>query len=578
MSGGTNSNIKKQNKQIKKQYQYDKEFRTHQHKTNLDRYEESLSKVDLARDQEKANRNYRNKNQGQQYKYQKAIQSQEYQAQTKAFGKSESIYKQQIGFNKEAAALTLESEQRKLDEALLAASFDKKDLNIGHLENQATAKFDKEGTAIKRTDAKTMATLDKSAVTSDLSEKLEQSTIDQSKLESVYSHEGRAYTIQQAQMDRETAKIGSTEGWGLRGNQLEFQEAAAKNLANRIDNRVELIRTKGALIARGVEGNTATGLAQTALAEYGRKQADSALSLIFSSEKKSLSDEKVKGTATYSSADVASKKSLSTIGREKSTDILKLDKSKISVDTKFAKVKATNKTSKLDTALSTTLKQLTLSDTKTDSKLGFQTQRYTLGKEKIAATEKSAKKEFEASKEKLKLDQKAADLKAFGQKMIKPVKPPKVPKPLKLPKTIFIDPTKPRKPPKPIKGALGKTSVWNTVSDGLGALSSVASIAAPFVSDIKTKHTVEPIVNASTKLSNLKPVSFYYTPEYTADPDRLHHGFVAQEYKEVMPDATYDLKGTLAIDTNDLIGLLVKGHQELQEQIVQLENKLSATN
>ena len=45
-----------------------------------------------------------------------------------------------------------------------------------------------------------------------------------------------------------------------------------------------------------------------------------------------------------------------------------------------------------------------------------------------------------------------------------------------------------------------------------------------------------------------------------------------------MPDATYDLKGTLAIDTNDLIGLLVKGHQELQEKIVQLENKLSATN
>ena len=149
---------------------------------------------------------------------------------------------------------------------------------------------------------------------------------------------------------------------------------------------------------------------------------------------------------------------------------------------------------------------------------------------------------------------------------------------MKLPQTIFIDPTAPRKPPKPVKGALGKTSVWNTVSDGLGVASSIASIASPFVSDIKTKHTVEPIENASTKLSNLKPVSFYYTPEYTAEPDRLHHGFVAQEYKEVMPDATYNLKGTLAIDTNDLIGLLVKGHQELQEKIVQLEEKLSATN
>ena len=40
-------------------------------------------------------------------------------------------------------------------------------------------------------------------------------------------------------------------------------------------------------------------------------------------------------------------------------------------------------------------------------------------------------------------------------------------------------------------------------------------------------------------------------------PERMHHGFIAQEYKEVMPDATYydEEYEKLCIDTNDLIGL-----------------------
>jgi hypothetical protein len=579
MSGGTNNNIKNQNKQIRKQYGYDKEFRTFEHRTNQDRYQEAIAKTEAARANEAANREYRDKTNEQNYEYQSELQSQQYQAEVNAFDKSEEIYGKQLDINTQAALLTTESIRREADEGLIAATFGDIDSDIKQEEFTTSAGLDKEGNQIKRTDAKSMNRIDRKAVSLDRNEKLEQNKVDLTKLNSIYHHDGRKYMIQQAQYDQDKSRIGSNEGWGLETNTLEFQQAAAKNLAARIDNRAELIRTKGAVLARGVQGNTAGALAQSALAEYGRKQAASALDLIFTSQQKSISDRKTSGTAGYDASAVDTKKSISTVERQKAGDVLSLDSAKIKIDSKFAIKKADNKISKLNQALDTTLKQLNLSDRKIDSSVKFQTKRYQVGKSKTEATRKSIRDEYNAANRKLAVDKEAQDLQAYGRKMLEPIKPPPIPKPLKLPQTIFIDPTAPRKPPKPVKGAIGKTSVWNTVSDGLGVVSSVASIAAPFAaSDIKTKHTVEPIENASTKLSNLKPVSFYYTPEYTAEPDRLHHGFVAQEYKEVMPDATYDLKGTLAIDTNDLIGLLVKGHQELQEKIVQLEEKLSATN
>ena len=578
MSGGTNSNIKRQNNQIRKQYHYDKEFRTYSHQTNQDRYQEAVAKTAAARANEAANREYRDKTNEQQYQYQSELQSQQYQAEVNAFDKSEEIYGKQLDINTQAALLTTESIRREADEGLIAATFGDIDSDIQQEEFMANAGFDKEGNQIKRTDAKAMNRIEKKAVRLDRNEKLQQNQIDKSKLNSIYHHDGRKYMIQQAQYDIDKSKIGSNEGWGLETNTLEFQQAAAKNLAARIDNRAELIRTKGAVLARGVQGNTAGALAQSALAEYGRKQAASALDLIFTSKQKSISDRKTSGTATYDTIGVDTKKSISTVDRQKAGDIRTLDVEKLDTNSKFAIKKADNKISKLNQALDTTLKQLNLGDRRIDSSVKFQTKRYQVGKLKTDATRKSIRDEYNAANRKLAVDKEAQDLQAYGRKMLEPIKPPPIPKPLKLPQTIFIDPTAPRKPPKPVKGSIGKTSVWNTVSDGLGVVAGITSIAAPFVSDIKTKHTVEPIENASTKLSNLKPVSFYYTPEYTAEPDRLHHGFVAQEYKEVMPDATYDLKGTLAIDTNDLIGLLVKGHQELQEKIVQLEEKLSATN
>jgi hypothetical protein len=93
------------------------------------------------------------------------------------------------------------------------------------------------------------------------------------------------------------------------------------------------------------------------------------------------------------------------------------------------------------------------------------------------------------------------------------------------------------------------------------------------MSDKTIKNTIENISDALSTLRELRPVSFYYNEEYSSNPERLHHGFIAQEYQKVLPDATYfdESNGKLCIDTGDLIGILVRAVQELEVKVTRLE-------
>jgi len=95
------------------------------------------------------------------------------------------------------------------------------------------------------------------------------------------------------------------------------------------------------------------------------------------------------------------------------------------------------------------------------------------------------------------------------------------------------------------------------------------------LSDESTKHTVDTIDDALETLRNLRPVTFFYKEEYSASPERMHHGFIAQEFQKEMPDATYydESIGKLCIDTTDLIGLLVRANQQLETRLMRLEAK-----
>ena len=94
-------------------------------------------------------------------------------------------------------------------------------------------------------------------------------------------------------------------------------------------------------------------------------------------------------------------------------------------------------------------------------------------------------------------------------------------------------------------------------------------------SDEETKHTIDEIDDALETLRLLRPVTFFYKEEYSASPERMHYGFIAQEYQRVMPDQTYrdESINKLCIDTNELIALLVRANQQLETRVACLEAK-----
>ena len=124
--------------------------------------------------------------------------------------------------------------------------------------------------------------------------------------------------------------------------------------------------------------------------------------------------------------------------------------------------------------------------------------------------------------------------------------------------------------------AAAKAEAEATKSAGMmGAIGQIASAGLGlFGSDENIKTAITPIDSALTKLRELKPVTFYYKPEY-GDHTRVHHGFVAQEFRKVLPDATYENEdGILSIDPIDVIGLLVRANQELESRVARMEAKL----
>ena len=118
--------------------------------------------------------------------------------------------------------------------------------------------------------------------------------------------------------------------------------------------------------------------------------------------------------------------------------------------------------------------------------------------------------------------------------------------------------------------AAKKASSGNMMGSIIG---TIGSIGGALLSDESTKNDIQPLENALETLRNLKPVTFYYNEEYSSSPERLHHGFIAQDYVKVLPDATYydeDL-GKMCIDTGELIAILVRSVQQLEARVTYME-------
>ncbi len=125
---------------------------------------------------------------------------------------------------------------------------------------------------------------------------------------------------------------------------------------------------------------------------------------------------------------------------------------------------------------------------------------------------------------------------------------------------------------KAAKDAADSAASGSKFGSALGAIGSIGG-ALIGLSDATTKNDIKPIEDALVTLRQLRPVTFHYKENWSSSPERMHHGFIAQEYQEVVPDATYydSDNGKYCIDTSDLIGLLVRAVQQLETKVTRLE-------
>jgi len=108
-------------------------------------------------------------------------------------------------------------------------------------------------------------------------------------------------------------------------------------------------------------------------------------------------------------------------------------------------------------------------------------------------------------------------------------------------------------------------------------------------SDRRIKQDISPIHDALDTVLKLRPITFHYTPEYRAMEgglaDKAYAGFIAQEYREVFPEAVVStdkhVPGTaqndapiLALDPNPALITAVAAVQELSVQNAELRERL----
>ena len=121
--GGTNNKIKAQNKQINKQYDYDRKFFDYSWQQSLDNFTKSKQLTKLNRANDKSATDYKNQTAKDNFRYQNELQVQAYRDETAAYNRSVGDYQKQRGLNRQAARISLESERRVRDEALIANNF-----------------------------------------------------------------------------------------------------------------------------------------------------------------------------------------------------------------------------------------------------------------------------------------------------------------------------------------------------------------------------------------------------------------------------------------------------------------------
>lgn len=566
MSGSTNSKIKGQNKAIEKQYKYDRQMYNWQNQQNQNNYEHALDVRKINQGNAQQAVDYQNQTAMQNWKYQSDIQQYRYDNEVNAYNQSLKDYDNQVQLNSAFAAVSKEAENRKLEESIISANFDRQDAAFA--KNKALSALNYESNEASRTlgTAKKNTALDKQQIGVNTATaqgqyqiKTAQSEYDLKKNASdldilnerndqameyaakEQQNRNAALDIQDAfnafKAGKDTFKLDlqnrqyeidkqfvkDKQGWETDQNNLNYNKAQAANMNERMEAMVKKSRALGQARAAGREGASAESQQQSILAEYGRNQAKLVDTLVFAQDAKAIQQRQIDATAQNQTdklntaisinntdkdliAGTLDKDNMMSLNKrlanqivvDKINDAANLNKKEGFIESVYKDATIRNRMksdklslqttlatqaiakSKLETALEDTRQRIENLNKRIQDDVGFTNEQYNLSMQKIKASEESARKAYQASMQRIDLQEYAANLQAQGNIRSKPTYPPSIPVPKSIPVTAFPMPTAPKKPPKPVKGTLQKTSVWNDVGDVFNAGLQITSAVAPF--------------------------------------------------------------------------------------------------
>ncbi len=490
MSGGTNQKIKAQNKAIRNQFKYDRRMFDYTNKTNEARF----LKAQADRNLQQANlrRSARVKDQIalQDFEYQSDLQQRQFDLDKQAYRQSLKDYDKQTELNSMSGAIALESAQRVKNEALIKRRFDMQDQDLAFQDQQSQIESEVgllDSNRTFATEARDIATrsIDSKKTYADnvaLKDK-EENENQRTFLTESGEQQQNKFKYADEKLEKDISFIESTAGWDTTAAKNAYDKQQVPNFNKRISAIIEREKAVGTARASGREGLSAERETSSALAEYGRSQAQLVDELVFAKADKDLADKKISGTKTYQTEikgkdreiNTASKK-IDELTTDRQKDKLDISDSKIELALQQTKDQLDFEKEKVDSAFNKSERDYGYKSMRLNERNKLIFKRNELAKDKIRTSFDSAKLQFKADKNKIKLDEYAANLRAQGQVQQRPKKPVPLPVPFKTPVSRLPMPDAPVTPPKPIRGTLGKTSVWNDVGDAANTALQIMSI------------------------------------------------------------------------------------------------------
>ena len=490
MSGGTNQKIKAQNKAIRNQFKYDRRMFDYTNKTNEARFLKAQADRNLQQANLRASARYKDQIAKQDFDYQSDLQQRQFDLDKQAYRQSLKDYDKQTELNSMSGAIALESAQRVKNEALIKRRFDMQDQDLAFQDQQSQIESEVgllDSNRTSATEARDIATrsIDSKKTYADnvaLKDK-EENENQRTFLTESGEQQQNKFKYADEKLEKDISFIESTAGWDTTAAKNAYDKQQVPNFNKRISAIIEREKAVGTARASGREGLSAERETSSALAEYGRSQAQLVDELVFAKADKDLADKKISGTKTYQTEikgkdreiNTASKK-IDELTTDRQKDKLDISDSKIELALQQTKDQLDFEKEKVDSAFNKSERDYGYKSMRLNERNKLIFKRNELAKDKIRTSFDSAKLQFKADKNKIKLDEYAANLRAQGQVQQRPKKPVPLPVPFKTPVSRLPMPDAPVTPPKPIRGTLGKTSVWNDVGDAANTALQIMSI------------------------------------------------------------------------------------------------------